>query len=291
MIRSTPARRAVALAASVLLSLPVAGPSRAAPGGGVPREIRCTGPVVGCAEDAARLFGRIRDGLGCDHRALFPVISVRFQESLAAALRANAFREPRWVGGQLNTGFLNEYLAVFHADREGRPVPVAWRVAFEAARSGDANAGQDVLLGANAHIQRDLPYVLARFGPRSPDGSSRKPDYERVQEVLDRAYQPAVEDVARHYDPILALGDSRWNPIARYTARELFHLWRETAWKHAWQLASAGDAAAYRRAERAVETNAAHWAVLLSAAPPSGYRAGRDNYCRTHGHSMLRRST
>ncbi|MGK5637422.1 DUF5995 family protein [Streptomyces sp. URMC 126] len=280
---STTTRRAAGLAASVLLLLfPVAAePAGAAPAAGVPREVHCAGPPAGCADEAARVLGRLRDGLGCDHRAPFAAVYTRLQESLAAAVRAGAFDEPRWVGGSLNTGFVNHYLAAYHADRAGRPVPAAWRAAFDAARSGDLNAGQDVLLASNAHIQRDMPYVLAALGPRAPGGASRKPDYERVQAVLDRAYQPAVEDVARRYDPLLALGDSRWNPLARHTARELLHLWRETAWENARPQAAADGPAARRRAEEAIEANAAHWAVLLSVPGPPGYRSGRDAYCRT----------
>ncbi|MBZ4319591.1 DUF5995 family protein [Streptomyces huiliensis] len=286
MTGSGTARRAAVVAASLLLLLSPAaadpaGAAPAGPAGGVPHELHCAGPPAGCADEAARTLGRLRDGLGCDHRAPFAAVYTRLEESLAAAVREGAFEEPAWAGGSLNTGFVNRYLAAYHADRAGRPVPAAWRAAFAAARSGDLNAGQDALLGANAHIQRDMPYVLAALGLRARDGTSRKPDYERVQAVLDRAYQPAVEDIARRYDPLLALGDARWNPLARPTAGELFHLWRETAWEHARRLAEADGPEARRRAEDAIEANAARWAVLLSVPGAPGYRAGRDAYCRT----------
>ncbi|MBC2874390.1 MULTISPECIES: DUF5995 family protein [Streptomyces] len=281
MTGSGTARRAAVLAASLplLLGPSAADPAGAAPAGAVPRALHCAGPPAGCVDEATGVLRRLRDGLGCDHRAPFAAVYTRLEESLGAAVRAGAFEEPAWAGGSLNTGFVNRYLAAYHADRAGRPVPAAWRAAFDAARAGDLNGGQDVLLAANAHIQRDMPYVLAALGP----SDAREPDYERVQAVLDRAYQPAVEDVARRYDPLLALGDARWNPVARPTAHELFHLWRATAWEHARRLAAAGSPAARRRAEDAIESNATRWAVLLGVPGVPGYRAGRDAYCRTHG--------
>ncbi|WP_320777288.1 DUF5995 family protein [Streptomyces sp. CRN 30] len=230
--------------------------------------------------EAEHTLAGLRDELGCDHRAPFAAVYVALERELAAeVLRPGAFAEPSWTAGDLNTGFVDRYLAALRADRAGRPVPRAWAIAFEAARSGDANAGQDVLLGANAHIQRDMPYVLARLGTTRPDGTSRKPDYDRVQTVLERAYGPAVREVARRYDPVVGLADDRWNPIAGLTATQLFRLWREQAWSHARALTDAPDDTARRRVARDIEAGAAHWAALLSAVRVPGYRLVRDTHC------------
>ena len=54
-------------------------------------------------------------------------------------------------------------------------------------RSHDAAKGRQVtglgnlLLGMNAHINRDLPFVLYSIGLTAPDGSSRKPDHDAGQ--------------------------------------------------------------------------------------------------------------
>ncbi|MFD7663791.1 DUF5995 family protein [Streptomyces sp. NPDC059788] len=269
------------VAGAVLLT---GGPALAAP---PPRDqvrrLSCDGPAVGCVQEARRTLTRVRDTLGCDHRAPFPVIYVHLERSLeAAAAKPGSFDEPDWLAGDLNSGFVNLYLDAYHADQKGRAVPQAWKTAFEAARAGDANAGQDVLLGANAHIQRDMPYVLASLGLTRPGGTSRKADYNRFQAVLDRAYAPAVQEIARRYDPVLGLADARWNPIAGYTAGRLFRMWREQAWTHAQQLVDATTPAARAGAVRRIETNAARWAALLNTVHVPGYRAMRDTYCRTH---------
>ncbi|MFF8382321.1 DUF5995 family protein [Streptomyces kanasensis] len=255
-----------------------AAPPATAPTG----HLSCHGPVVGCVQDARRTLEEVRDRLGCDHRAPFPAIYVQLQRSLEAAVAdGGTFDEPSWLAGSLNTGFVNLYLDAYEADRAGRPVPAAWEAAFEAARTADVNAGQDVLLGANAHIQRDLPYVLAALGLTRPGGGTRKTDYDRFQAVLDRAYGPAVQDVARRYDPLVALADDRWNPVAGLTAGQLFRTWRAQAWEHARQLAAAPDQAARDRVARRIETNAAQWAQLLGTVSVPGYRTVRDEYCRT----------
>ncbi|MEV3987667.1 DUF5995 family protein [Streptomyces sp. NPDC049837] len=230
--------------------------------------------------EAKHTLARLRDELACDHRAPFASIYVHSQQSLEDAVRRpGSFDEPSWLAGDLNTGFVNLYLMAYHGDRAGRPVPRAWDIAFDAARAGDVNAGQDVLLGANAHIQRDMPYVLARLGLTRPDGASRKPDYDRFQSVLDRAYGPAVREVAHRYDPLVSLADERWNPVAGYTAKQLFRMWREQAWAHAQQLSDARDTATRDRVVRAIETNAARWAALLATPQVPGYRQIRDTYC------------
>lgn len=253
------------------------------PGAAEAGNLACRGPVLGCVREARHTVETVRNDLRCDHRAPFATIYVHVQRSLETALgQGVVFDEPSWLAGDLNIGFLNLYLDAYEADRAGRPIPQAWRAAFDAARTADVNAGQDVLLGANAHIQRDMPYVIASLGLTRPGGSSRKDDYDRFQQVLDRAYGPAVRDVARRYDPLVALADDRWNPIAGLTAGQLFRMWRQQAWEHARQLDSAPDRQARDRVARGIETNAGQWAHRLSAIRVPGYRTVRDTHCRTH---------
>ncbi|MFD0382130.1 DUF5995 family protein [Streptomyces stramineus] len=124
------------------------------------------------------------------------------------------------AGRDLNSAFVDRYLTAYEDDRAGRPVPTAWRIAFETARTGQVNAGQDALLGVNAHIQRDMPYVLAEHGLVRADGTSRKDDYDRVQAVLDRAYGPAVRRSPAGttlWSPWPTTGGTRW-PVSPRTS-------------------------------------------------------------------------
>ncbi|MEU1827100.1 DUF5995 family protein [Streptomyces abikoensis] len=214
----------------------------------------------------------VRDELGCDHRAPFAALYVRVQESLQHVLRDRPtfFTEPTWAARDLNAAFVSRYLDAYRSDRNGQPVPRAWSIAFTVARTGQTNAAQDALLGANAHIQRDMSYVLAELGLVAPNGISRKADFDRAQAVLDRAYEPAVQDLTRHYDPLLAAADARWNPVANLTAHELLVLWRHNAWHYAERLTAATTPEEFRRVSAAIEDNSATWDPCW---PPYRYRA------------------
>ena len=54
----------------------------------------------------------------------------------------------------------------------------------------DGDRFGDLLLGMNAHINRDLAFVLAATGLIGPDGSSRKHDYDAVEKWLYDATAP-----------------------------------------------------------------------------------------------------
>ncbi|MFD0392109.1 DUF5995 family protein [Streptomyces nogalater] len=221
-------RTFIAVTMAGVIALSGGTTSAAAPTAAPAGPLVCQGAVIRCVQDARRTLDPGPAGLRPPRP--FPAIYVHLERSLeAAVVDGEPFDEPSWLAGSLNTGFVNLYLDAYEADRAGRPVPAAWQAAFAAARTADVNAGQDVLLGANAHIQRDMPYVLATLGLTRPEGGTRKPDYDRFQKILDRAYSPAVQDVASRYDPVVALADDRWNPIAGLTARQLFRTWRAQA--------------------------------------------------------------
>jgi hypothetical protein len=249
-------------------------------------QTRCAGPVLTCVRSAEHTLTAVRDGLACDHRAPFASVYVHVQRQLARTLRAQPgyFSEPSWLAGDLNTGFVDAYLTALRLDRAGdRSVPAAWRIAFDAARGGGTNAGQDVLLGVNAHIQRDMPFVLEQLGLTRPDGRSRQTDFDRFQLVLDRAYIPAVEEVARSYDPVAGLADARWNPVAGITAHELLWIWRTRAWQNAQRLGAARSPAQHARVAESIEAEATRWAVLLASVRLPARNVVRDAWCaRAH---------
>ena len=69
------------------------------------------------------------------------------------------------------------------ARRAAPAVPRAWAIAFGAADERAMSAAGNLALGINAHVQRDLPFVLAAIGLVKPDGSSRKPRSRSRQRV------------------------------------------------------------------------------------------------------------
>ena len=79
----------------------------------------------------------------------------------------------------------------------------AWAIAFQAAADRSMPASGNLSLGINAHVQRDLPFALAAIGLVKPDGSSRKPDHDRVNEFLNRVTDDLYAEIARRFDPTI----------------------------------------------------------------------------------------
>jgi hypothetical protein len=77
--------------------------------------------------------------------------------------------------------FAKYYTDAYYANRDGNrsAVPRSWLTAFDAARDKKATGVGDLLLGMNAHINRDLPFVLAATGLVKPDGTSERPTTTR----------------------------------------------------------------------------------------------------------------
>ena len=111
----------------------------------------------------------------CDHNAIFSLTYLRVTEEYRRTVEAPFFDDTPFVNHE-DTVFARYYFAAFDAWTGGRTaeVPPAWRVAFDAAQSRAVSATGDLLLGINAHVQRDLPLVLyapASFGRTARAGS------------------------------------------------------------------------------------------------------------------------
>ncbi len=60
-----------------------------------------------------------------------------------------------------------------------------------------------MLLGINAHVQNDMPFVLAALGQRTRKGQSRKPDHDAFNASLNRAYPRVVAAVRNRFDEVV----------------------------------------------------------------------------------------
>ena len=246
---------------------------------------RCPRPTMRCVDDTIRIFRRWRARFGCDHRAVFTTTYLLLTQEIKRYLkRPGFFDDRRYLISEI-TQFSNFYFRTLENDRAGRPVPEAWQIAFDAADSDGANAGQDMLLGINAHVQRDMPYVVASLGVRTPSGASRKPDHDRANQVLNSAYERIVREVGERYDPLLFTTNASWNPLDNIAGLEAVKGWREGVWRNAERLLTAKSDAERSLVEATIEGNAATWARLIAAPQAPGYRAQRDAYCAAAGAS------
>lgn len=252
------------------------------------------GPVPGCREAKLRCVERAVDRMtqrwrpldrSCDHRAVFSLTYLRTTEGFLRTLRRDPdfFRYRRWVIYE-DALFADYYFRAYDRYEKERKVPAAWRIAFDAATGAgpgpsQTSGVQDLFLGMNAHIQRDLPYVLAEVGLRSKSGRSRKADHDRVNEILASVLDPIQNELARRYDPLFTLSDLKPLPADELGAFELLKGWREGAWRNAERLVNADTREQRREAKRSIETTARLWAEAIRAATVPGYPAIRDAHC------------
>lgn len=248
-----------------------------------PRGVRyCRRPSIRCVDAQIRRMRRLQRALGCDHRAVFATTYLEVTKEIRRTRRTRPrfYRDWDYLFIQ-DALFANVYFNTLRDWNRGRPVPGAWRVALENAAAGDANATQDMLLGINAHVQNDMPFVIAALGLRTPGGATRKHDHDRGNEILDAAYENVIRAVEDRYDPILATTNPSWTFADDVFGLEMVKGWREGVWRNAERLLAAATAAERADVAAQIEQHAEAWARTMAAPQTPGYRSQRDGYCRS----------
>ena len=243
----------------------------------------CRRPRLSCVRDTVARLKQREARLACDHRAVFATTYRVLSQVMVRTLRANPsfFRRPRYLFFE-DSLFADVYMANSRAWDRGRRVPPAWQVAFETAAGGEVNAAQDMLLGINAHVQNDMPFVLAALGTHTRGGRSRKPDHDAENEILADAYDEVTSEVKRRYDPLLDVTNSPLTPLDDAAGLELVKGWREDVWTNANRLLAARTPSERAEVVEDIEANAANEARVIAAVPQPGYRPQRDSYCAAH---------
>jgi hypothetical protein len=248
----------------------------------------CIAGRATCVDKTIREMTRRFNGLAssCDHNAIFSLTYLRVTEEYRRTIDGPFFDDTPFVNHE-DTIFARYYFAAYDAWAAGKlaQVPVAWRIAFDAARAHAVSSSGDLLLGINAHVQRDLPFVLYAIGLVAPDGTSRKPDHDRVDIILNRVQDDIIAEIARRFDP--TIDDTNLpTTIDDATIFQLLAGWREKAWREAEQLAAAPTPAARELVAQSIENDAATEArsivATTSYTPPLTSSAPRDAYCAVH---------
>lgn len=247
----------------------------------------CAAGSIGCVNNVViEMTNRWRNQ-ACDHNGTFALTYL----ITTAQYRHSALTE----GFYEDHEFLNHYDAVF-ADYlfdayddyySGDPIrkaatPPAWRIAFEMADSGAMTGYGDMILGMNAHIIRDLPFVIERIGLVDADGETRRRDHSKVNVFLNEASKIVTKRVADIYDPTIYDAESDREGSSQ-TTMQLIAEWREEAWRKAEILHTARmqGPEAYAAAAAAMEADAEARATALlenyRATPEEA--AARDAHC------------
>jgi Family of unknown function (DUF5995) len=253
----------------------------------------CVSGHVECVDatirEMARRFGPL--ATTCNHNALFALLYLRVTQQYRLAVNdPNYFSDNAFVNHE-DAVFAKYYFRAMDNYAAGNfaGVPAAWMTALDAASSRSVSGEGDLLLGVNAHVQRDLPFVLAAIGLVKPDGTSRKPDHDLVNQILYQAYEPAITEAAQRFDP--SVNFTLPGPLQTASYQTFFQAveaWREIAWRNAERLVSAPDPVTYAQVAQSIEDYAASQAQLIVAdtayTPPLSSTASRDAYCAVnHG--------
>jgi hypothetical protein len=247
----------------------------------------CVSGRIKCVDRTAQRLERQRSTLRCDHNAIFSLAYTRMTEAVAAVERAQPkfFSDNPWLNHYDGT-FADFYFSAWNSWQKSHTAPPAWRLAFQTADNKAASAAGNLLLGINAHVNRDLPFTLYAIGLVAPNGTSRKPDHDAVNKILDMVITPLLDEIAAKYDPNVRVVPGLPVSLDTFLEFQAIPLWREQAWRNAELLASAPNAAA-RSAIAATIDQAAYaegqaMLALTRYLPPLTTSAPRDAYCRAH---------
>jgi hypothetical protein len=259
---------------------PAANPPTDVQPGPVPR---CKRATIECVKRLERHLTGVwrRLDAACDHRAVVYYSYLEITKGLRRDLagpRPGIVAHRRWTT-YLITTFSNRYRDAFSDYAAGRPVPDGWRIAFEAYDSGDANAGQDVLLFSSVHVQHDLPFALEEMGIATPKGDSRKPDHDAVNAINREVFDPIQDYISDHYDPSFRVIDGGPSPLDETATLEVVENWRENGWRYAEQLVAAKTPEERDAVVVEIEENARSWAETIAGGGIPGTRAQRDAFC------------
>jgi Family of unknown function (DUF5995) len=272
---------------------PFVGWSALLPGLSLPYDVTspndCVAGRVKCVDKVVREMTRRFEPLAssCDHDAIFSLTYLRVTEEYRRTVEDPTFFDDTSFVNHEDVVFARYYFEAHDAWTAGRiaEVPPAWRVAFDAARDRAVSANGNLLLGINAHVQRDLPFVLYSIGLVKPDGSSRKPDHDRVNQILNRVTDELIAEIARRFDPSIDDGNAP-TTLDDFVLFQSVVSWRESAWRNAELLAQAPTPEVREQVAQGIESYAASQASLIRTAtqylPLTGGSAARDAYCATH---------
>lgn len=242
----------------------------------------CRKPTIKCIDTEITRLRAAQRGFGCDHRGVFATTYLELTRQLRDTLRQRPhfFNDARYLYTE-DALFADIYFNTVRAYQQGKPVPPAWQIAFDSARSANVNAAQDMLLGINAHVQNDMPFLLAALGQRTKSGASRKPDHDKMNEILDAAYERVVRQVQDRYDPLMATTNPSWTFGDDVFGIEMVKQWREQVWRNAERLLAAKTPSERAQVAGQIQQYAAGWAhMIANPIQIPGYRAQRDAYCQ-----------
>ena len=137
----------------------------------------CIAGRVQCIDKVVREMTKRFEPLAssCNHDAIFALTYLRVTEEYRRTVESpRSSMTHRSSITRMSSSPATTSLPTTPGKTGGPPSAPAWRSAFDAARDRAVSANGNLLLGINAHVQRDLPFVL--YGIRSRHARRRQPE-------------------------------------------------------------------------------------------------------------------
>lgn len=184
-----------------------------------------------------------------DHRAAFLRVYAHMSRRVLRRMEADDFfLDPAWVE-RVAIRFAGHYYAAYHAYEQGRRCPPAWTLSFDCAVSRRTFLLEDVVLGVNAHINNDLPQVLAAILRDEKDWGDygrmtrRRFDHDQINRVLGEIIEAVEGEVADHYGRLVRPLGRLMGRLDEILAARGLKRFRDNTWRQAnFLLAAANEA-------------------------------------------------
>ena len=223
----------------------------------------------------------------CDHSVIYSLSYLLTTQQYKTVTKDPAFfQDTPWVNRE-DWNFAKLYLNAMDAYRPHRTtagVPAAWQIALDAAHDQSVTGSGDLLLGINAHVNRDLPFALYQMGLVAPNGTSRHADHEKVNVMLRQVLPKILQYESKRFDPTIPGDVVMGTDIDLDGLMSLLVAWREDAWDNAMLLATAPNDVVRNTVAATIETQAATEATALKTATLAtpAQKAARNAWCAAH---------
>ncbi|HYG60137.1 MAG TPA: DUF5995 family protein [Symbiobacteriaceae bacterium] len=207
-----------------------------------------------------------------DNRSAFLRVYCTMTGAVKDQMRTGFFLDPAWVE-RVAIRFAWWYFDALERFDRNDEAPPAWAYAFAVARDKQAFLLQDILMGMNAHINNDLPLVVAAIlreeGDEATPGRQqrRRFDHDQINRVLHQVIPTVEREVARHYGRLLLpLGrvmGTLDQSLSLYGLRE----WRDHVWQNARFLLAARHKGERDHMIRIIQADALHVATSIERFP------------------------
>lgn len=234
------------------------------------RDVRTVDDLIEVMEIQLSAFERTQD-----HRAAFLRVYLEMTRRVQKRMTSAFFMDPAWVV-RVAIRFASYYFDALDAFEARRRTPPAWELAFGLAVQKRAFLLQDILLGVNAHINNDLPQVVADILRAEGDDATylrlvrRRFDHDQINRILHEIIPIVEVEVGSRYGRLLTALGFLMGRLDEALATHGLKSFRDRVWSQARFLLAAEGEQERQAALRFIEQDALQVARDIDGhlAPP-----------------------